>query len=168
MLFDGSGSERLTMCQCYSLSADVSERELRKKYKMEIKMHAPPWEEGSGFLSLLAGAPRTKRPSRTNDSGDENHETGASDKKRPNFPPAFASFSCGHAARRHITEIICTKTKKKAPRGAPARSFMLFDTKLIMNCLGWSLRNGIVQSFLRALLTGWEGRGHVYNIRINL
>lgn len=52
-----------------------------KKYKMEIKVHAPPWEEGSGFLSLLAGAPRTKRLGRTNDSGDENHETEASDKK---------------------------------------------------------------------------------------
>lgn len=26
MLFDGSGSERLTVCQCHSLSADVSEQ----------------------------------------------------------------------------------------------------------------------------------------------
>lgn len=27
MLFDGSGGERLTVCQCHSLSADVSEQE---------------------------------------------------------------------------------------------------------------------------------------------
>lgn len=26
MLFDGSGGERLTVCQCHSLSADVSEQ----------------------------------------------------------------------------------------------------------------------------------------------
>lgn len=55
MLFDGSGSERLTVCQCHSLSADVSEQEqeLKKKKKntkYEMKMHAPPCRGGVYIL----------------------------------------------------------------------------------------------------------------------
>lgn len=49
MLFDGSGSERLTVCQCHSLSADVSEQGTgleKKNTKYGMKMHAPPCRGG--------------------------------------------------------------------------------------------------------------------------
>lgn len=58
MLFDGSGSERLTVCQCHSLSADVSEqgtgvekkKNTKKNTKYEMKMHAPPCRGGVYIL----------------------------------------------------------------------------------------------------------------------
>lgn len=67
-----AGSERLTVCQCHSLSARrvragnrVGEKKNRKKKKKNIrktrwKCTLRPAEEGSVFLSLLARTPKNK------------------------------------------------------------------------------------------------------------
>lgn len=92
MLFDGSGSERLTMCQCHSLSADVSEK--KKRYKIDIKMHAPPCRGGVlDSCHFSPKPPKTKCQLATNDTaGDDNDESRTSNQQRLSLHFTRASF----------------------------------------------------------------------------
>lgn len=101
-----------------------------KKIQIDIKMHAPPCRGGvSDSCHFSPEPPKTKCQLATNDTGgDDNDESRTSNQER--LSPCFTSASfqsvlvCSNAVTFSIKQTKCSAY----------RSFILSDSKLIMNC----------------------------------